>query len=377
VIDIPFNVPFASPKDLEYCAAALEDRHLSGDGRFTSRATALLGQIIPGTTSLLTTSCTHALELAALLLELEPGDEVIMPSYTFVSTANAFALRGAIPVFVDIRPDTLNIDEERIEEAITSRTRAIAVVHYGGIGAEMDFISDVAERNALAVLEDNAHGLGGLYKDRPLGSLGSMAAQSFHSTKNVQCGEGGALVMSDPALLTAAEIAREKGTNRSAFGRGEVDKYTWLALGSSFLPGEVLAALLTAQLEHFDEIQRNRHRVWDAYHESLSQWAMTREVGTPQPPPYVQHPAHLYHLVLPSHDQQLAFIEHLRQRGILAVGHYVPLHSSPAGVRFGRIGGPCPVSEAVSDRLVRLPLYPDLTESKVGRIVDAVTSFRP
>lgn len=377
VSEIPFNRPYSTADDLEYCRAALEDRHLSGDGRFTARATELLAKVIPGTTSLLTTSCTHALELAALLLRLEPGDEVIMPSFTFVSTANAFALRGAVPVFVDIRPDTLNLDETRLEEAVTSRTRAIVVVHYGGIGAEMDAINSVAGRHGLAVVEDNAHGLGGLYRGRPLGSLGVMAAQSFHSTKNIQCGEGGALVMSDPGLVAPAEIAREKGTNRSQFRRGEVDKYTWLDLGSSYLPAELLAAVLTAQLEHFDEIQRMRHRVWNAYHESLRQWATDHGVKTPQPPPHVQHPAHLYYLVLPESDQQQSLIKHLGQLGIRAVSHYVPLHSSPAGLRLGRLGGPCPVTEALWDCLVRLPLFPDLSDSEVDRIAEAVTSYRP
>ena len=377
MIDIPFNVPFITPRDFDYCRAALEERHLSGDGRFTAKASELLAGIIPGTQSLLTTSCTHALELAALLLELEPGDEVIMPSYTFVSTANVFALRGAVPVFVDVRPDTLNIDETLVEGAVTPRTRAIAVVHYGGIAAEMDSITDIADRFGLAVVEDNAHGLGGVYKDRALGSLGSMAAQSFHSTKNIQCGEGGALVISDPGLMPAAEIAREKGTNRTAFRRGEIDKYTWLALGSSFLPGELLAGVLTAQLEHFDQIQRERQRVWNTYHESLAHWAANNEVQTPQPPPYVQHPAHLYHLVLPNPATQQGMIKHLRGLGIMAVGHYVPLHNSPAGLRFGRPGSDCPVTESVSDCLIRLPLYPDLTESAVGRVVEAVTSNRP
>jgi dTDP-4-amino-4,6-dideoxygalactose transaminase len=375
--EIPFNVPYSTPDDIDYCRAALDDGRLSGDGRFTAQATELLAQIIPGTRSLLTTSCTHALELAAILLGLEPGDEVIMPSFTFVSTANAFALRGAVPVFVDIRPDTLNLDETRIEEAVTMRTRAIAVVHYGGVGAEMDVINDVAQRNGLAVVEDNAHGLGGLYKGRPLGALGLMAAQSFHATKNIQCGEGGALVMSDVGLVTRAEIVREKGTNRAQFRRGEVDKYTWLDLGSSYLPAEILAAVLTAQLEHFEEIQRRRHRVWDAYHESLMQWATSYDVKTPQPPTYVQHPAHLYHLVLPQSGQQQSLIKHLGQHDVEAVSHYVPLHNSPAGARLGRLGGSCPVTEAVSDCLVRLPLYPGLTDSAVDRIIEAVTSYRP
>jgi dTDP-4-amino-4,6-dideoxygalactose transaminase len=356
---------------------AIENLHLSGDGEFTERASELLAKLVPGTRPLLTTSCTHALELAAILLGLEPGDEVIMPSFTFVSTANAFALRGAVPVFVDIRPDTLNLDETKIEEAVTSRSRAIVVVHYGGVGAEMDVIDEIAERHGLAVVEDNAHGLGGLYKGRALGGLGVMAAQSFHATKNIQCGEGGALMISDPGLVSRAEIVREKGTNRSQFRRGEVDKYTWLELGSSYLPAEVLAAILTAQLEHFDEIQGMRHRIWDIYQESLADWAESHGVRTPQPPTHVEHPAHLYQLVVPEADQQQRLIGHLADRGIRAVSHYVPLHNSPAGERLGRLGGPCPVTELVSDRLVRLPLYPGLTDSELGQVTDAVTGFKP
>jgi len=377
VNQIPFNVPYVSPQVEEYCMAALSSGHFSGDGQYTARATQLLAGIIPETQSLLTTSCTHALEFAAILLDLEPGDEVIMPSFTFVSTANAFVLRGAVPVFVDIRPDTLNLDESLIEEAVTERTRAIVVVHYGGIAAEMDVIGEIADRHGLAVIEDNAHGLGGKYKRRSLGSLGLMATQSFHETKNVQCGEGGALVMSDPALMTRAEIVREKGTNRTQFRRGEVDKYTWLDLGSSYLPAELLAAVLTAQLEHFDEIQAMRHRVWDAYHATLKDWAARYGVQTPQPPTHVEHPAHLYHLVLPETIQRKSLIHHLQSKKVMAVSHYVPLHNSPAGQRLGKIGGPCPVTETISERLLRLPLYAGLTDGDVDRVIDAVTTFEP
>jgi dTDP-4-amino-4,6-dideoxygalactose transaminase len=372
-----FNVPYVSPNVEKYCMAALSSGHFSGDGEFTARATRLLAEIVPGTRSLLTTSCTHALELAAILLDLQPGDEVIMPSFTFVSTANAFVLRGAVPVFVDIRPDTLNLDEARIEEAVTERTRAIVVVHYAGIAAEMDVIREVADRHGLAVIEDNAHGLGGMYRGRSLGGLGLMATQSFHETKTIQCGEGGALVMSDPTLMARAEIVREKGTNRTQFKRGEVDKYTWLDLGSSYLPAELLAAVLTAQLEYFHEIQAMRHRVWDAYHESLQDWAAKYEVQTPQPPAHVQHPAHIYHLVLAETILRKALIHHLDSMNVMAVSHYVPLHTSPAGQRFGRVGGPCPVTETVSERLLRLPLFPALTDPEIDRVIDAVTSFRP
>jgi len=374
--EIPFNVPYSTPSDLDYCRAALNDNHLSGDGRFTARASELLASIIPGTKSLLTTSCTHALELAALLLDLDPGDEVIMPSFTFVSTANAFALRGAIPVFVDIRADTLNLDESKIEPALTERTRAIIVVHYGGLAAEMDTINEIAARHELAVIEDNAHGLGGTYKGRALGSLGLMAAQSFHATKNIQCGEGGALVTSDPMLMNRAEIVREKGTNRSQFRRGEVDKYTWLELGSSYLPSELLAAVLTAQLEHFDEIQAKRHSVWDMYQDTLTEWARESGVRTPDPPSHVEHPAHLFYLLLPDGSRQQSMIRHLGQHGVKAVSHYVPLHNSPGGRTYGREGSPSPITEMVSEGLVRLPLYPGLTDAAVERVTDAVRSFR-
>jgi dTDP-4-amino-4,6-dideoxygalactose transaminase len=377
VNQILFNVPYVSPHVEDYCVAALSSGHFSGDGPFTDRATRLLAEIIPGTRSLLTTSCTHALELAAILLNLEPGDEVIMPSFTFVSTANAFVLRGAVPVFVDIRLDTLNLDETRIEEAVTERTRAIVVVHYGGIAAEMDVIGQIAGRHGLAVIEDNAHGLGGKYKGRALGGLGAMATQSFHETKNVQCGEGGALVMSDPKLMARAEIVREKGTNRTQFKRGEVDKYTWLDLGSSYLPAELLAAVLSAQLEYFDEIQAMRHRVWNTYHSSLKDWAARYEVQTPQPPLHVEHPAHLYQLVLPETIERKALIHHLDSKKVMAVSHYVPLHNSPAGLRLGKVGRPCPVTETVSERLLRLPLYAGLTDLEVDRVTDAVTSFEP
>jgi dTDP-4-amino-4,6-dideoxygalactose transaminase len=377
VNQIPFNIPYSTADDLDYCRAALEDRHLSGDGRFTMRASELLAGIVPGTRPLLTTSCTHALELAAILLDLSPGDEVIVPSFTFASTANAFALRGAVPVFVDIRPDTLNLDESRIEEAVTERTRAIVVVHYGGVAAEMDTVNYIAGRHRLAVVEDNAHGLGGTYKGRPLGSLGQMACQSFHATKNIQCGEGGALLMTDAQLVARAEIIREKGTNRTQFRRGEVDKYTWLDIGSSYLPAELLAAMLAAQLEHFDEIQGMRHRIWGSYHSSLEEWAIAAGVRRPQPPPEAEHAAHLYHLVLPGEGQQQALIEHLGRSGVKAVSHYVPLHNSPAGRALGREGGSCLVAEEVSDRLIRLPLYPTLTDSEVERVTEAVMSFRP
>lgn len=373
---IPFNIAHLTGRETDYLAKSLASRHLSGDGDFTARASALLAERVGGGTCLLTTSCTHALEMSALLLDLAAGDEVIMPSFTFVSTANAYALRGAVPVFVDCRPDTLNIDERLIEQAVTARTKAIVVVHYGGVACEMDVIMAIAERHGLAVIEDNAHGLGGSYRGQALGSFGSMATQSFHATKNIHCGEGGALVINDPALAERAEIIREKGTNRAQFFRGAVDKYRWVDIGSSYLPSDLLAALLTAQLEDFDAIQARRHEVWDRYHRDLAAWAATNGVATPVVPEDRQHPAHLYFLQLPEPEHRRALLEHMSDAGVHGVFHYIPLDSSPFGSQCGRSApGGCPVTADVSDRLVRLPLFPDLSEEDLVRIVGAVTSF--
>ena len=373
---IPFNIAHLTGRELEYLTQSLASRHLTGDGSFTARATQLLSDNVGGGDCLLTTSCTHALEMTAILLDLAEGDEVIMPSFTFVSTANAFVLRGAVPVFVDIRPDTLNLDERLVEDAITPRTRAIVVVHYGGVACEMDEITTIAERHGLAVVEDNAHGLGGTYRGRSLGSLGSMATQSFHATKNIQCGEGGAIVLNDPGYLERAEIIREKGTNRTQFHRGQADHYRWVDIGSSYLPSDLLAALLTAQLESIGEIQARRSEVWHHYEHELAAWA-DGMVGTPTVPAECAHPAHLYYLILPDHAQQQDFIRHLGDAGVLGVFHYLPLHSAPAGREHGRTApGGCPVTADLSTRLVRLPLFPDLSEGDLSVIVEAVTSFR-
>ncbi|MFB9722418.1 dTDP-4-amino-4,6-dideoxygalactose transaminase [Planobispora longispora] len=373
---IPFNRPHVSQNELEYVAEAVRRGSTAGDGPFTGRSNTLLENMVGAEKALLTTSCTHALEMAALLLDLRPGDEVIMPSFTFVSTANAFALRGAVPVFADCRPDTLNIDERLIEAEITPRTRAIVVVHYAGVACQMDEIGAIARRHGLALVEDNAHGLGGSYRDRPLGSFGSMATQSFHVTKNVQCGEGGALLLNDAALVARAEVIREKGTNRSQFFRGQVDKYRWVDIGSSYLPSDVLAAQLTAQLESFDGIQSRRQAVWHAYHAELADWAADNEVAQPVVPGDRVHPAHLYYLLLPDLENRQALIAHLAERGVQAAFHYQPLHASPAGERYGRpASGGCPVTERVADRLVRLPLFADLDETDVSRVVDAVLSY--
>lgn len=359
---IPFNKPFMTGRELEYIAQAHANERLSGDGPFTRRCHEWLEQQVGCSKALLTHSCTAALEMAALLLELEPGDEVIMPSFTFVSTANAFVLRGATPVFVDIRPDTLNIDENLIEGAITSRTKAICVVHYAGVACEMDAIAAIAAKHCLPVVEDAAQGVMSSYKGRPLGGIADLGAFSFHETKNVISGEGGALLINDPKYRERAEIIREKGTNRSKFFRGQVDKYTWIDVGSSYLPGEIIAAFLAAQLEHATEITERRLAIWDRYHA----WAETLEAQglarRPVVPDHCTHNAHMYYLVLPTHDRRHAFIDALKSQGIAAVFHYVPLHSTPAGRMYGRANGELPITDHTSDCLVRLPLWLGIEE---------------
>ncbi|GAA2882529.1 dTDP-4-amino-4,6-dideoxygalactose transaminase [Streptosporangium fragile] len=373
---IPFNRTHVSGNELDYLAQAVRQGSTSGDGPFTARAAGLLRDITGARHVLLTTSCTHALEMSGILLDLRPGDEVIVPSFTFMSTANAYALRGAVPVFADCRPDTLNLDERLLEAAVTDRTRAVVVVHYAGVACEMDAITEICDRYGLALVEDNAHGLGGSYRGRPLGSFGRMAAQSFHETKNVQCGEGGALLLNDADLGARAEIIREKGTDRGRFFRGQVDKYRWVDIGSSYLPSDVLAAQLTSQLEDFDAIQLRRHAAWRAYHEGLADWAARNGVARPTVPDGCEHPAHLYYLLLPDLGNRQAFIRHLAARGVQAAFHYQPLHSAPAGVRLGRVApGGCPVTEEVADRLVRLPLFADLDEAGVARVIEAVLAY--
>jgi dTDP-4-amino-4,6-dideoxygalactose transaminase len=355
---------------------AISALHISGDGVFTSRASAMLESILGATKVLLTTSCTHALEMAAILLDLRPGDEVIVPSFTFVSGVNAFVLRGAVPVFADIRADTLNIDERRIEYLITPRTKAIAPVHYAGVGCEMDTIMDIACRHGLDVVEDNAHGLFGSYHGRPLGTFGRMATQSFHETKNINCGEGGALVLNDPALIERAEIIREKGTNRSRFCRGQVYKYTLVYIGSSYLPSDMLAAYLVGQMEKADVIQEKRRRVWERYDADLAGWAAEHGVRRPTVPEGCEQPFHMYYLLFESLEARTSMIEHLRAHDIHAVFHYLPLNTSEMGMRFGGREGQCPVAESVSDRLLRLPFYNNLTEEDQSRVIDRIRSWR-
>ena len=372
-----FNRPAVTGGETAYIAEAIASGHLSGDGAFTARCRAALETITGGARVLLTTSCTHALEMAVLLAGIGPGDEVICPPFTFVSSVNAFVLRGAVPRFVDIRPDTLNLDERLVEAAITPRTRAMMVVHYAGVGAELDALAAIARRHQLVLIEDNAHGLFGRYRGQPLGSVGATSTLSFHETKNLTCGEGGALVINDPALVERAEILREKGTNRSRFFRGQVDRYTWVDVGSSYLPSEILAAYLWAEIEAREAIQARRHEVWRRYDTELAAWAAAAGVRRPIVPAHCEQPAHLYYLLLPSLAARQAFIAHLRAREILAVFHYLPLHLSDQGRHYGGQPGQHPVTEDVSDRLVRLPLHYHLSAVDVDRVIAAVTSFTP
>jgi len=369
---VPFNRAVLAGNELRYMKEALASMHISGSGPFTEKAETFLEGLLGVPSVLLTTSCTHALEMSGLLLELEPGDEVIVPSYTFVSTVNAFVLRGVRPVFVDIRPDTLNIDEQQLESAFTPRTRAIVVVHYAGVGCEMDAINAAARERSVPVIEDNAHGLFGKYKNRWLGSMGVMATLSFHETKNFTCGEGGALMVNDPALIERAEFIREKGTNRGQFFRGEVDKYTWVDVGSSYIPSDLLAAFLMAQLECWEETQRKRKRIWAFYNDQLKVWAAEHEVCLPFVPPGCEHPYHMFYLILSTPEQRAELIQGLRARGILSVFHYLPLHLSPMGRRYGYGKGAFPVTERVSERLVRLPFYNDLDEATQADICGAI-----
>lgn len=375
--DIDFNRPSIVGKELFYISQAIHNGYSAGDAGFTKRCHAYLEEALGVPRVLLTTSCTHALEMAALLLEIQPDDEVIVPAFTFVSTANAFVLRGAKPVFVDIRPDTLNMDETKLERMITQNTKAILPVHYAGVGCEMDAICEIAARYQIPIVEDNAHGLFGKYKGRYLGTFGTFATQSFHETKNFICGEGGAILINDPRYIERAEIIREKGTNRSRFFRGQVDKYTWVDIGSSFLPSDLLAAFLYAQLEARDEIQEKRCRIWHYYHDHLGDWANDNGVQLPTIPAYCEQSYHMYYMLLPSLEYRQALISHLRQNGILAVFHYLPLNLSDMGRKFGGKVGDCPVTEDVSDRLLRLPFYNDLEEESQARVVRVIKEFDP
>ena len=372
---IPFNRSSLVGKELSYIAEAMLIGQIAGDQGFTKKCHALLERLLGAPKALLTSSCTHALEMAAILLNIQPGDEVIVPAFTFVSTINAFVLRGAKPIFVDIRRDTLNLDESKLAKLITEKTRAIVPVHYAGVGCEMDAIMEIANAHQIPVVEDNAHGLFGKYKGRYLGRFGCLATQSFHETKNFTCGEGGALLVNDSNLIERAEIIREKGTDRSRFFRGQVDKYSWVDIGSSYLMSDVLAAFLFGQLEQWQEIQRKRRFMWEFYDQHLSDWAPGNAVQRPVIPPHCEQAYHMYYLLLPSLEIRTALIDHLKKRGILSVFHYLPLHLSTFGRKFGGRVGDCPVCEDVSDRLLRLPFYNQLTQEEQTEVIEAIKDF--
>ncbi len=372
---IDFNRPAIVGNEMQYMADAVATGKISGDGHYTKKVHAFLEQELDIPRALLTTSCTHALEMSAILLGIQPGDEVIIPDFTFVSTVNAFVLRGAKPVFIDIRPDTLNLDETKLEALITPKTRAIVPVHYAGVGCEMDMILDIAHRHDVAVVEDNAHGLFGKYRDKNLGSFGAMASQSFHETKNFSSGEGGALLINEPKFIERAEIIREKGTNRSRFFRGQVDKYTWVDIGSSYLPSDILAAYLFGQLEQRQKIQSHRQNLWERYNTSLKDWAYAHEIQMPFVPAYVEQAYHMFYMLLPTLELRQSLIGHLRERNIQAVFHYLPLHLSDMAKGFGSQPSDCPVTERIADQLVRLPFHNVLSDTDQERVIEAVLEF--
>ncbi|MFQ5536425.1 MAG: dTDP-4-amino-4,6-dideoxygalactose transaminase [Gemmatimonadota bacterium] len=374
-IRIPFNRPYLVGTEFAYMQDAVQGLTISEGGPYTRRCEELLRQVLGAPEVLLTSSCTHALEMSALLLELSPGDEVIMPSFTFTSTANAFVMFGARPVFGDIRPDTLNLDERRLPDLITERTRAIVVVHYAGVGCHMEPILDLARRGGITVVEDNAHGLLGSQNGVPLGRFGTMATQSFHETKNITCGKGGALVLNDPELTDRAHHIREKGTNRREFMAGSASRYTWVDVGSSYLPPDLLSAFLLGQLEARDTIQARRREIWTRYHNELGEWAAANNVRRPVVPEGNEQAYHMYYLLLPTAADRTRFLDFLAERGILAVFHYVPLHSSPMGRRLGTSDADCPVTEDISRRIVRLPFFTGLSREAQAEVIRAVREF--
>ena len=372
---IPFNKPTFLGHEIDYISESVANSHLSGDGEFSKKCHEFLEEALGVPKVLLTTSCTHALDMAALLLDIQPGDEVIVPSFTFVSSINAFALRGAKPIFADIRPDTLNLDERQLPNLITERTRAIVLVHYAGVACEMDAIMALASQHGIAVVEDNAHALFSRFKGRFLGTYGKLATLSFHETKNFTCGEGGALLINDESMIERAEIIREKGTNRSRFYRGQIDKYTWVDLGSSYLPSDMLAAYLWAQFERADDIQARRQEIWRRYSVRLTGWAAVHGVTLPTVPDHVEQSYHMFYMLLPSEKVRNALIQHLKSSGILSVFHYLPLHLSDMGKRFGGKIGDCPVTEEIADRLLRLPFFYALTPSDQNDVISALCTF--
>ena len=373
--DIPFNKAEVSENDRLYVSEAISKGHISGNGPFTKRAEQLLEQSLGIHKALLVTSCTHALEICGLLLDLKSGDEVIVPSFTFVSSASAFMSRGAKPIFVDVDPRTLNIDPKCVEQAITARTRAICVVHYAGVPVDLDEIMRLCKKYNLFLVEDNAHGLFSKYKGRSLGTFGDLATLSFHETKNITCGEGGALLINSAQFVDRAEILREKGTDRTKFLRGQVDKYTWVDIGSSWVMSDILAAILASQLERASEIQKKRELIYNFYQSHLEKWSVQNDIQIPFVPDDCEHSSHMYYLRLPDGESRDRFIGHLKSRGVNAVFHYQPLHLSAVGKSLGGFVGQCPISEEAGDCLVRLPLFTQLTPEMLSQIIDAVISF--
>jgi len=377
-VPIPFNKSSQQGKELDYIYHTISNGQVSGDQSFSKKCQSLLEDTLGVQKALITTSCTHALEMAAILLKIQPNDEVIIPAFTFVSTANAFVLHGARPIFCDIRPDTLNLDESKLESLITKQTRAIVVVHYAGVGCEMDKILEIANHHGIAVVEDNAHGLFGKYRNRWLGTFGCLATQSFHETKNITCGEGGALLINNEEFIERAEIIREKGTNRTQFFRGQVDKYSWVDVGSSYVMSDILAAFLYGQLEKWQEIQKKRENIWKRYNKELSDWAAQNGVRRPIVPEHCEQAYHMYYLLMPSRECRSKFIAQLKDRDVMAVFHYLPLNSSKFALQMAEKSWQkfqCPVSEDVADRLVRLPFYSNMSHDDQSRVLEAVLKF--
>lgn len=375
---ILFNKSSQQGKEFDYIRQSISNGQVAGDQTFSQKCQSLLKETLGVQKTLITTSCTHALEMVAILLKIQPNDEVVVPAFTFVSTANAFVLHGARPIFCDIRPDTLNLDESKLESLITEQTRAIVVVHYAGVGCEMDKILEIANRYGIAVVEDNAHGLFGKYRDRWLGTFGCLATQSFHETKNITCGEGGALLINDKKFIERAEIIREKGTNRGQFFRGQVDKYSWVDVGSSYVMSDILSAFLYGQLEKWQEIQKKRKSIWNRYHEELSDWAEQNTVNQPVVPKHCDQPYHMYYLLMPSEECRSKFIAQLKDNGVMAVFHYLPLNSSRFALKMVEKGWQkfqCPVTEDVADRLVRLPFYSNMSDDDQTRVIEVVLKF--
>jgi dTDP-4-amino-4,6-dideoxygalactose transaminase len=373
---INFNQAYIATNQEKYIKQAVDNHHIAGDGPFTEKCNQFFEDYFGVDKALITTSCTHALEMSAMLLDLKEGNEVIVPSFTFVSTPNAFMLRGAKPIFIDIRPDTLNLDENKIEQLITEKTKAIYIVHYAGVSCEMDKINEIAKKYNLSIVEDNAHGLFGKYKGKYLGTFGQFAAQSFHETKNISCGEGGALLINDKKYCERAEIIREKGTNRSRFFRGEIDKYSWVDLGSSYLPSDILSAILLSHLEEAQTIQNKRKLIWEYYDQVLKVWAQENAIQQPFIPDHCEQSYHMYYLLLPNLAIRQEFIRFLKDEGIHAVFHYVPLHTSEVGKKYGYREGDLPVTEEISDQLVRLPMYFDLSEDNLQEISEVIKKFK-